>query len=156
MNQITVADYIDWAVEKLVEGSDSPDLRLLSGLDATSSLFEAELHFAKAIKQLGILEPDRAGKLRAYGVLLARLILDGVISPRAGVYTLYRICVLLDYPKEFMVWLELDDAYEDIKAGLHPYSYQSTTAENCESIVRLEAEKFLELAKNNFLPPKNR
>jgi hypothetical protein len=58
----------------------------------------------------------------------------------------------LDYPKEFMVWLELDDAFEDIKTGGYPHSYSTANAENFESIVRSEASKFLESAKNNFLP----
>jgi len=152
MSQITVADYIDWAVDKIVSGYDSPNLRMLSGLDSSGGLFEAEFHFGRSLNELGIVEPDRAGKFKGYAIELAQQILEEQLSLRDGVNILYRICVLLDYAKEFMIWLELDDAIEDIKTGGYPHSYSTMTAENFENIVRSEAEKFLESAKNNFLP----
>ena len=47
MNRVTAADYVEWATGMLTNGQDSPNLRMLAGLDERGSVFEAEEHSAK-------------------------------------------------------------------------------------------------------------
>jgi hypothetical protein len=144
MIRITAGDYVDWATGMLTEGHDSPNLRMLAGFDEHGSVFEAEEHFSRALRELQIPEPDTAGKLKAYACDLARQILDGRLAPQAGVKALYEVCLATQYARPFMVWLYLDDALDDIKAGSHPYTYQTATSANFDDLVKMEAERLIE------------
>ena len=144
MNRVTAADYVEWATGMLTDGNDSPNLRVLAGLDERGSVFEAEEHFRKALRELQIPEPDETGKLRAYACHLARQILDGTLAAEAGVKALYQVCLATDYARPFMVWLYLDDALDSIRAGDYPWTYETATAANYDDIVKVEAQRFLE------------
>jgi hypothetical protein len=63
MSCVTAADYVQWATGMLTDGHDSPNLRMLAGLDERGSVFEAEEHFGRALRELQIPEPDETGKL---------------------------------------------------------------------------------------------
>jgi len=144
MNRVTAADYVEWATETLAGGQDSPNLRILAGLDERGSVFEAEEHFNRALRELQILEPDEAGKLRAYACDLARQILDGTLTAEAGVKALYQVCLFTGYASGFMVWIYLDDALDSIRSGNYPHTYETATAANYDDIVKMEAKRFIE------------
>jgi hypothetical protein len=144
MNRVTAADYVEWATGMLTDGRDSPNLRMLAGLDERGSVFEAEEHFTRALRELQIPEPDETGKLRAYACDLARQILDGTLATEAGVKALYQVCLVTGYARPFMVWLYLDDALDSIRAGDYPYTYETATAANYDDIVKTEAQRFIE------------
>lgn len=144
MNRVMAKDYVEWATGMLTDGHDAPNLRMLAGLDEHGSVFEAEEHFSRALRELQIPEPDETGKLRAYACDLARQILAGTLAPEAGVKELYQICLATEYARPFMVWLYLDDALDSIRAGDHPWTYGTATAANYDDIVRTEAKKFID------------
>jgi hypothetical protein len=144
MNRVSAADYVAWATGMLVDGHDSPTLRVLAGLDERGSVFETEEYFSRALRELQIPEPDEAGKMRAYAYDLARQILGGTLAAEEGVRALYQICLASGYARPFMVWLYLDDALDSIKAGDYPYTYESATADNFAGIVKAEARRFIE------------
>lgn len=54
-------NYVDWAVQALAEGFDSPSLSILAGLDIEKdfSRLEAENCFAKVVQELGLVIPMR-------------------------------------------------------------------------------------------------
>ena len=144
MNRVTAADYVEWATGMLTDGHDSRNLRMLAGLDERGSVFEAEEHFSKALRELRIPEPDETGKLRAYSCDLARQIVDGTLAAEAGVKALYQVCLATDYARPFMIWLYLDDALDSIRAGEYPHTYEKATAANFGDIVKMEAQRFVE------------
>jgi hypothetical protein len=50
-----VRDYVDWAGNALVDGFDSPSLKVLAGLDyAGTSSMEVSRYFLKAVKELNL------------------------------------------------------------------------------------------------------
>ena len=147
MNRVTAADYVEWATGMLTDGHDSPNLRMLAGLDERGSVFEAEEHFSRALRELQISEPDESGKLRAYACDLAQQILDGTLAAEAGVKALYEVCLATDYARPFMIWLYLDDALDSIRAGIYPHTYETATAGNYNEIVKVEAQKFIEILR---------
>jgi hypothetical protein len=143
LKQLSAEVYVDWAVEMLVQGQDSFHLRILAGLDRSGSVFEAEDHFLRSIKELGIAEPEQEEAVRAYGCEIAQQIIDGQLSAQEGVKTLYSICLDMDYSRDFIIWLELDDALDSLLAGEYPYSYPSASMKNFDAIVKKEAENFI-------------
>jgi hypothetical protein len=144
MNRVSAADYVEWATGMLVDGHDTPTLRVLAGLDERGSAFEAEEYFRRVLRELQIPEPDEAGKMRAYACDLARQIVSGTLAAEEGVRALYQVCLATGYAPQFMVWLYLDDALDSIKAGDYPYTYETATADSYAGIVKMEARRFIE------------
>ena len=54
LHYASIQDYIDWAIEMLLEDYDSPSLRILAGLYPDSCICEANKYFFYSIKELGI------------------------------------------------------------------------------------------------------
>jgi hypothetical protein len=143
LGQLTSGDYVDWAGEMLTQGHDSHSLRILAGLDAFTSTFEAEDYFLRSVRELGLTVPDRDAAVLGYACGIAQRIIDGELTGRQAVRELYKLCLATQYRRDLMVWLYLDDALDSLLAGEYPYTYKSATLENFEEIVRREAESFI-------------
>ena len=149
MRRVTAQDFVSWAVGMLELEQDSPSLRMLASMDAFASTFEAEDYFIRAVRELGIPEP--ADGLRAYACDVAKRIVVGDIPPRQGVRELFQVWIAADGAAEYLIWLELDDALDNLEAGVDAYTYPSATAENFDAITCAEARAFLE--RMNESPP---
>ncbi len=146
MSQLSAEDYIDWAVQMLMQDCDSRHLRILAGLGRkTTSAFEAEDYFLRCMKELNLSVPDSEKAIWAYAREAAQEIVDGRISGKQGVRNMFQFCLATDYDHDFVIWLELDDALDNLLQDEHPYSYKSATLENFEIIAKHEAEKFIDL-----------
>jgi hypothetical protein len=143
LDQLSTNDYIDWAGEMLVQGYDTYSLRILAGLDRFASTFEAEDYFLRSIKELDLSIPDRENSIRAYTCEIARQIIGGQLTGQQGVHALYKICIATEYERDFLVWLELDDALDNLLAGAYPFTYESATLENFDELAKREAENFI-------------
>jgi hypothetical protein len=127
----------------LEQGHDSKNLRMLAGLDSDNTL-EAQEHFQRAIRELGLSEPDSRTAMRAYACELAQQLATGTIDPPTGVRRLYDICVQSGYTHEFKIWFELDDALSSLDYGHYPWCYPTLTRDNQSEVIRQEAIKFRE------------
>lgn len=143
VHQLPADDYIDWAGEMLVQGHDTYSLRILAGLERSASAFEAEDYFLRAAKELGLTIPAPADAVRAYACEIARQIMDEQITGQDGVRALYRICLGTEYDRDYLIWLELDDALDSLLSGQYAYTYESATLENFDEVAKQEAEKFI-------------
>src|SRR5215208_5660475 len=141
--QLPAGDYVDWAGEMLVQGYDSYSLRILAGLERSASTFEAEDYFLRSAKELGISIPDSEAAVRAYACEIARQIVEGRLTGQEGVRALYRICLATEYDRDYLIWLELDDALDSLLSGEYAYTYESATLENFDEVAKQEAEKFI-------------
>jgi hypothetical protein len=148
VQNIFAEDYIDWAGEMLVQGYDSPRLRILAGLDRQGSVFEVEEYFLHSINELTIIEPESKAAVRAYACEIAQQIINGQLTAQQGVRALYQVYRNTEYDSDYVIWLELDDALDSLLAGVFPYSYQSATVENFDTIVKQEAERFITEMEN--------
>ena len=65
-NTVIGQDYVDWAVQEMTDGFDSPNLPILASFDMGDdfSRFEAEDRFEKVAQVLGLLFPDKETILR--------------------------------------------------------------------------------------------
>ena len=148
MKKCTSDDYVNWAVGMLESGSDSKHLRILAGLESSTSLFETEDFFARSIKEIELFEPSREEAIRGYSVYVAGQIVRREVPAREGVKRLFQLCVACDYPGYLNNWYTLDDACHDIEYGNYPYYYPSLTKDNLQETVLGIARKFLEEQKN--------
>jgi len=123
LGRAQTGDYIDWAVDAMVAGFDSPNLRMLAGLDRFVSPFEAEEHFKRARRELNLPEPNREQAQRDYSIHLAECILDPGSDFETLVAKLSELCYTNDYPDYLMEWYSLDDGLTDIRAGHYPHGY---------------------------------
>jgi hypothetical protein len=142
-NQLFASEYVEWAISMLERNFDSQSLRILAGLDG-SSLFEADDYFRRVLRELNIPEPDFETSVRAYACELCGQIIAGTLSPKEGVRQLYKTCLAMEYAKDFMVWLHLDDALDSIEVGGYPCAHEEATPDNFNDIVLHEAKRFRE------------
>ncbi len=140
---LSTSDYVDWAGEMLVLGEDSRSLRILASLENQAPTYEAEGYFFRSLTELGIERPSREQAILGYAVELARSIIEEQINSELGVRMLYRVCVAAEYPREMIIWYELDDALDSLAYGHYPYTYPSLASENIDSVVKHEAENFI-------------
>ena len=141
--QLPASDYVDWAGEMLVQGYDSYSLRILAGLERLASTFEAEDYFLRSAKELGLSVPDSEAAIGVYACEIAQEIVEGRLTGQEGVRALYRICLATEYHRDYLIWLELDDALDSILSGEYAYTYESATLENFDEVAKREAEKFI-------------
>jgi SpoU rRNA methylase family enzyme len=87
--------------------------------------------------------PDSEAAVRAYACEIARQVVEGQLNGQEGVRALYQLCLATEYGRDYMIWLELDDALDSLLAGEYPYTYQSATLENFNQVAKQEAEKFI-------------
>jgi hypothetical protein len=143
LRQLSSSEYAEWAGEMLVHGYDSHSLCILAGLDRFASAFEAEAYFLRSLNELNLAPPDPDTALRAYACEIARRIIDGKITGQEGVRTLYKMCIATKYARDFVIWLELDEALDSLLYGQYPFTYESATLGNFDEIAKREAADFI-------------
>lgn len=143
LQQLSTDDYAAWAAEMLVHGYDSRSLRILAGLDKFTSTFEAENYFARSLSELNLTPPDSDTAIRAYACEIARQIIEDKLAAKDGVRALFKICIATECARDFIIWLELDDALDSLMSGNYPFTYQSATLENFDEIAKREAANFI-------------
>jgi len=141
--QLPAGDYAEWAGEMLVQGYDSYSLRILAGLGRLASTFEAEDYFLRSARELGLSIPDAEAAVRAYACEVAQQIAGGQLAGREGVRELYRVCIATEYDRDYLIWLELDDALDSLLSGAYAHTFEAATLENFDEVAKREAEKFI-------------
>ena len=101
---------------------DSPALRRLAGVDSRfTTSYEIEADVSQALEELGIVRPQPGEILQRYERETATAILDGHLSPLAGLSDLFHNVVMAsDYDWRFIPWYYLDD-------GPAPYDLRDYT-----------------------------
>jgi hypothetical protein len=113
------SDVVDWAVDALVAGWESPSLEVLAGLDRPPNEFEVDRYVERALSELGVEMPRGAQVVHLYSVGIAADILAGTISPYDGAREMFRVCVATNYPREQRAWVGLEDDYELARDGVY-------------------------------------
>ena len=116
-------DYVDWAVQALTDGFDSPSLAILASLDIETnfSLWDAEKYFKNAVAELGWSFPDDDTVLRNHFVTLITNIHNGIIDPETGVDRIHREVISpLGHPSDLQGWCLLWEGNNPIDYGMIP------------------------------------
>ncbi|NJL88636.1 MAG: hypothetical protein HC916_01680 [Coleofasciculaceae cyanobacterium SM2_1_6] len=157
LHDVSAQDYIDWAVDMLVKGDDSPSLRILAGLDQHNSFLEVESYFLRSIEELNIKKKvDKKIVIQDYAYEIAQQVINGQFaSLQLAVRALSRIWRCWDnyarYDEELFygldmdgleTWSELEYDLDSLLTNEFSYYYPFVTLENFDTIVKQETEKF--------------
>lgn len=137
------AAYVSWAITRLSEGLDSPNLRMLAGLEPLLNHFEVKHHFIKALKELRIERKSEKEEIESYVTEVAQAVVNGRIQPKVAVATMNSICIASDYPSELMGWYALDDARMDLEYGTYPHAYPKAYNRDFSEVVIEYAQEYL-------------
>ncbi len=106
-NEVTGKDFVDWGMEALAAGFDSPALRRLAGLSPghTPSRFDAEPQFRVAVREIGLPEVGREEILLAFMDECAQSIVDGAANLDQILQTIHASVIdPLDHREDLMPW----------------------------------------------------
>lgn len=136
MGMATYEQYIDWAVSCLEAGIDSKNIRTLASLQKPLYSSEVEDYFNRSLKDLSWELPEPKECIIEYARSFAGEILAGQVTPLEGCRKIYRVVVVLAYPRELMPWLYLDE-------GLEPGTYRDLTGKELDEAILKEARRFI-------------
>ena len=144
LGELQSQEIVDWAVQELVAGRDTPELCVLAGMSPPFYYSEVGEQFFKALAELSIVPPDKETCLRLYARQIAQALLDGSLSAPDTCYQIYPIWQDT-YEDDYMVWAQLRWAWSDLIGGFESYEYDSPdlTLANFDDYARMEARKFL-------------
>lgn len=152
LGRIQAEDHIAWAVARLSEGEDGPNLRILAGLNPRFDRDEVEPYFQKACGEFGIayMLPDASPRTAA--TLVRDLYEDGVFSADEVVS---RMAILYrgDYSDPVLrPWFDLEEDLSLQGSGYEGVYYPPETLEDLRKTVEREWRIF-ELATQLSDPP---
>ena len=101
-------DYVDWAVNALLQGFEAPSLNILAGLDFEDggAIWDAQKYFNRCMVELKLEPPDHAATLlRLYLSELVSQIASGEADPRETLNRIHRSIVNpLNHSEDLMPW----------------------------------------------------
>lgn len=142
--------YAQWAQTLLENGTDSPSLRVLAGLDVprAGDTEEIELYFKRSLAELNIAVPSKRQAIDAYASDITEGIINGTIEPRQGAGLMCRIDeATLGDELRYRVWSILDSNIESEYYDTH------LTKDTYEKYIINEAKLFKEY--ENVIVPDN-
>lgn len=103
--RLTCSECVDWAVDALVAGIDSVNLRSLAAYPRLSPLSEVESTLKKVITELSIDVPEPEKLLREYATVLALDLLSGRLDTPECLRRIHSMVVTpLEHPPDQMAW----------------------------------------------------
>jgi hypothetical protein len=110
-------DYIDWAVDLLMAGRDTPSLRILAGLNASHERGDIEEYFLRTCRELGLEPLQVSANPRDAVPLVRRLYRSGTLSPEDTLYYMCRLYELSEHSDPLLdLWFTLREALADLEA----------------------------------------
>lgn len=145
---------IDWAVEQVGAGVDTPNLRILAGLRSDAYEVDIEAYFERTLRDLGQ-EPlgdveRRLGEARA----AASALLRGELEPVTCTQLIHRRAVgPLNHPSALQPWCDLDSGFvrkdgnivrqlegDPLEDEIRKYAAAFVATDPAEQLETLEAE----------------
>ena len=148
VNEYTMCtrEFINWAVQALVDGFDTPSLVILAGLDSdTSYTGERYDYFRKSLRELGINISDYGGNnLVEFSRIVSEELLAEEIDVKEALDLLYTCYIWSDYSAHFLsVWYRLSDDLSLMDSGYGPVHHSELNKSNRNEFVKRIAEQYL-------------
>jgi len=137
--------WVAWAVEMLVQGHDSPSLRILAGERAPYESPEIWALTDRVVGELGLTpmkDPQEAGL--ALAVLRARQVVERELSPAQAVADLKDLCIELGMVEELMDFYLLHFALDDLREEVVQFYWQGAERGNIVELIEERCRQFLE------------
>ncbi len=145
LNRDVDSRWIDWAVDSLVAGHDTPSLRVLAGEAAPFNQFEMGSLVDQTLDELHVRLPETEDDAAVVCAtpLVKRLASQDVETAEA-LSTLAQLCIERDYLRDLYCFYLLHFAFDDLQAGEHQWYWEGATRENINGIVAQEARAWVE------------
>ena len=135
---------IDWAVEMLSLGYETPSLLILAGISKPANFFETEKYLLSSFNELVIVLPEEheaiAGYCRTFIEKMAKS-----INVKSNLKALYKTGLAFDYEKPIFDFYLLYWAWGDLDYGETYQDYvPEATKDNIEKIVANKAIVWLQ------------
>ncbi len=143
LQDFDINEAIDWAVDMLTLGYETPSLLILSGFSKPTNFYDAEEYLKGSIKELGLKIPERNVAIFQYCKYLIEKIADEE-NVKGNLYQLYKIAGTIDDDKRIFDFYLLYWAWSDLDYGLeYQHYWDGATPKNIEQVVIEQAKKYL-------------
>jgi hypothetical protein len=134
---------IDWALDMLKLGHDTPSLLILAGLSKPTNFFETEAYLISALKELDIQIPERDEAIYQYcKSFINKIALSENV--KNNLHQLYRLAKTQPDDKRIFDFYLLYWAWGDLDYNpTYQHYWEGATLNNIESIVTDLAKKWI-------------
>ncbi|EKV03790.1 hypothetical protein Lepto7375DRAFT_6104 [Leptolyngbya sp. PCC 7375] len=136
-------DCIQWAIDALCAGQDSPSLRILAGLTPPFYSFEVRDYATKALKELGIEIPTDEKAITAYAQMLITEILADPDCMQDRLVALCNLYIDEDYQDDIYDFYLLRWAFDDLQNSKVQFYWVGATHDNIQEIVITRCREWL-------------
>ncbi|MEZ7955642.1 MAG: hypothetical protein QMC23_05380 [Rubritalea sp.] len=134
-NRGDAKDCVNWAVDEMCNGEDSPSLRILAGLTPPLSSFEVRDYASKALRELGLSVIQGSDAITAYAHDLIKEIIDTPNSMSLNLRILCDMCIDEDHLDDINDFYTLRWAFDDLQDAEVQWYWEGATQSNIEEIV---------------------
>lgn len=146
LKNFNIDQAVDWALEMLLRGYESPSLLILAGISKPTNFFEAEKYLLNSLNELGIALPEKQDAIIGY----CRTFIEKIAKSadvKTNLEALYSTGLAFDYEKPIFEFYLFYWAWSDLDYG---ESYQNYVPEATnDNIEELVTKKAIEWMKNN-------
>jgi hypothetical protein len=147
-NRGDAKDCVDWAVDAMCCGEDSPSLRILAGFTPPLSTFEVRDYASKALRELNIEIPQGAEAISAYARDLVEEIIKTPETMQRNLRILCDMCIAEDYQKDIYDFYMLRWAYDDLQQEEIQWYWNGADRSNIHEIILNRCRTWLEEYKS--------
>jgi len=129
-------EFVEWAIEMIQLGHDTPNLLILAGFDEKTPYFEIKPYLEAAIHELGLQMKQGEVSLLCHSYYFAREISHGK-RVRLNLSRLYELCTQVEHKDFLNDFYLLDCAWDQIDydaAGYNHY-WERVNKQNIEQVV---------------------
>jgi hypothetical protein len=139
---VTMKEVIDWAIDALVGGFDSPSLRVLAGL-TDSDQAEVGRYYSLVFRELQIPLLREELHVRFYTTLVLRELLSAKLGKKEPLKRLSDLCVAGGYEKELMDFYLLYHAKWDLETQEEQWYWKGADRSNIDRVIEAHANQWL-------------
>lgn len=151
IGQMNTNEYIDWAIEMIELGYDTPNLLMLASCDRPATYFEVEPYLKPAIKELGLKPLKGESGILSYSSFYIQKIADRE-NVRKNLYEIYNFCqtrdyegVIYDFYLLYWAWDQI--VYDDTNNN---HYWEGVNKQNIEETVIQVAKRWIQKNKKNY------
>lgn len=105
-------EFVDWAIQELVHGTETSSIKILGGLEPPLNSFEVKEYTDKSKSELK-LGFEKAELIDEYTKVLAAQKLNNEITSREITEEMYKILQDTHYDKKYFAWYDIDEYFDD-------------------------------------------
>lgn len=151
IQQIDTDECIDWALEMMELGYESPTLHMLASFNKPTNYFEVIDYVTNTIQELGLEMKNGDDAVLSYASYYVHQIAKGE-NVRDNLTKLYKFCQMRDYEDLVYDFYLLYWAWDDLDYDDNDYNnyWNGARRSNIETIVVDEAKKWIEMNLKHY------